>query len=178
MTATVTPLRKAVEANSTSSAFTTKIPTLTEPTGAGVFKLTDPLYGVGVDGKVPAYLQLVPFGGNDNNDTFSLRVWGWSKTGYTATPLYIPQLLIELAVTLGSISGTAIAANMLLADTLVVTYGGTADSSLGNSVISPANDVPANCLVDTRGCEYIEFDFDLTGTGDAANTYWRVTDQD
>lgn len=167
------PLRKAFAANSTSADFTAKIPTSTKPTGTGVFDLCDSQYGVGTNGLVPQFLQLIPFGGNSNNETFSLRVWGWSQV-VNQTALYIPQLLVELAVTFGSIDGTAIATNMLMADTLVVTYGATDEKTLGTTVISPANDVSASALVHLRGCQFIEFDVDLTGTGDAGNVYWRA----
>jgi hypothetical protein len=180
MPATATPLRKARTANSTASSFTAKIPTVTEPTHSdanGIYNLYDSGLGIGVDGRVPKRLLVIPFGGNSNDETFSMRVWGWSKTiGAAGTALWIPQLLAELAVTLGNISATAIEANMLMSDTVVVTYGITDEKTLGVSIMAPANDVPAAAWIDLRGCEKIEFDFDLTGTGDAANCFWRAVD--
>lgn len=175
MSVTVTPLRKAFATNATTTSFTAKIPTATEPTGVGVFNLCDREYGVGNANHVPTYLLLIPFGGNSADETFSLRVWGWSQV-VNQTQLWIPQLLTELAVTLGSISAAAVAANMLMADTLVATYSGTDEKILGTSLITPANDVSASALIHLRGCQYIEFDVDLTGTGDAGNAFWRTLD--
>ncbi len=173
MTASALVLRKALETDSTASSFTALIPTVTEPSGAGVFRLSDIQYGAGCDGHGPKFLQLIPFGGNANNDEFSMRVIGWSKTGLSSAPVYVPQLLLELAVVLGNISGSAIAANTFMADTLTVTYGPTD----GASVISPANDLSANAILHIRGCEYIQFDFDMTTGGDHANCFWRAMDQ-
>lgn len=175
MPVTVIPLRKAFETNAITTSFTAKIPTATEPTGIGVFDLSDSQYGVGNTSYIPSRLQVIPFGGNADDETFSLRVWGWSRV-VNQTDLWIPQLLVELAVTLGNISGTAIAANMLMADTLVATYSASDEKTLGTTLITPANNVSASALIHLRGCQYIEFDVDLTGTGDAGNAYWRTLD--
>ena len=166
------PLRKALTANSTAASFgSSQIPTATEPSGNGVFRLTDPQYGCGFSGRVPDRVLLIPFGGNDSNDVMNLRLWGWSRN--VGSTLWVPTLLAELQATLGAITATAIAASMLLADTITVTYGDTNEKTLGVSVSSPANDVPGNALVHLRGCEYIEFDFKLGVGGDAMNCYWR-----
>ena len=171
------PLRKALETNSTATSFTAKIPTTTAPTGTGVFDLTDSTYGMGVNGCVPEYLMLLPYGGNDNDETFSMRLWGWSRTiGAEGTALWVPQLLVELAVTLSSSSGAAIGTGMLMADTLVATYGITDEKILGVSLMAPANNVPAAAWVNLRGCQRIEFDFDSTGN-DAQNCFWRPVDR-
>lgn len=176
MPATSHPLRKALETNSTASAFTAKIPVAALPTNVGFFNLFDGQYGVGSDGRVPKFLFVQPFGGNANNDTSSMRVWGWSHDVGRGS-LWVPHLLVELAVTLGNIDASAIAANMLLADTLVATYSGTDEKSLGTTLISPANDLPASALVHLRGCQYIEFDFSInSGLGDAMNAFWRAVD--
>ena len=174
------PFRKALATNSTSNAYTQLIPTLTEPTGTGVFKLTDITYGVGVNGRVCDRVLLVPYGGNDDDENFTMRLWGWSKIELAAvgSTLYIPQLLVEFTATLeAAISGAAIGTGMLMADTIAIvgTSGGagTGDRSLGVSFISPADGLGiATALVHTLGCEYIQFDFDL-GTCDAMNCLWR-----
>src|SRR6185503_16249207 len=131
--------------------------------------------GVGNASYVPSRLLLIPFGGNDSNDVFNMRVWGWSQV-VNQTQLWIPQLLVELACTLGNIDGAAIAANMKPCDTLVVTYGSTDEPTLGVTVMSPANDVSGQAIVHLRGCEYIEFDFDLSTNCDAMNCFWRALD--
>lgn len=176
MTVSALRLQKALATDSTAAAFTAKIPTATEPSGVGVFRLSDSSNGLGVDGKSPSHVLLIPYGGNDNNDVMNVRLWGWSRTGLAATPVYVPQLLAELAVTLGNVDASAVGASLFLADTIAVTYGDTNEKTLGVSVSSPANDVPANALVHLRGVEYIEFDFKLGAGGDKMNCYWRGMD--
>ena len=178
MYASVYPLRKALATNSTATEFTAQTPTATEPSGDGVFKLTDSKYGVGVNGKVPDRLFLQPYGGNASNDIFNMRLWGYSKThlpDFSDAYVYVPILLGEWACTLGNISSTALGTNMLLVDTLVLTYGDANERTLGNTVASPANDVAgARAIVFTQGVEYIKFDFDMDTGGDAANCLWRA----
>ena len=170
---TALTLRKALASNSLATSFTTKIPTTTAPDTVaavnGVFDLTDPQYGVGVNGRIQRFIQLIPFGGNTQNLTYDMRVWGWSKTG-EATPIWIPQLLLDVTCTLGSISATAVAANMLMVDTITINDGDDAAAD-----ISPEEDLSASVLLHLRGCERIEFDFDRTGA-DACNCFWRAVD--
>lgn len=169
---TVYELRRALSANSAASAFTAKIPVATKPSGTGVFDLFDRDLGIATHVCAPDYIQVIPFGTDANNETFNLRVWGWSRV---TELLWIPQLLCELAVTLGNIDATAIGASHFLADTVVLTYGAAADSGTGTSILAPANELPCSALVHLRGSELIEFDFDLV-TAAAANCYWRVAD--
>lgn len=163
------PLRAARSSNSTSTSFTAKTPTATEPSGTGIFDLTDTPYGSA--GQVASYIEIIPFATDGNNDTGDLRLWGWSEVANTA--LYIPRLLAEINVVYGNISATAIAANTVMADTLTLADG-AADGTF-TSIISPANDTTASILVHTRGCRWIEFDFDLAGAQEAVsqNAYWR-----
>lgn len=166
------PLRKAQSSNSTDAAFSAKIPTLTEPTGTGVFDLLSKDVALGQNASIPRHVLINPYGTDANDETFSLRLWGWSKT-QDSTPLYIPTLITELAVTLGNISAAAIGANHFMADTITVTDG--AAEGPGRSVISPEGDVGASALIHLLGCRYIEFAF-MLGTGAAMNAYWRGLD--
>jgi hypothetical protein len=127
--------------------------------------------GVCVGLNVPSYIQFIPFGTNGQDDTFEMRVIGWRVTT-DSTPLYIPELLVELAVTLGNISGTAIAANTVMADTIVVNEGPSDGPFM--SVISTADDTSASIAVHTRGCSLLEFDWDLAGAQEAVsmNAYY------
>lgn len=173
---TINPLRKAVSTNSTSTGFTAKIPTTTAKAtslSAGVYDLLDRSLGLHQGNLASRFLHLQPFGTDGADDTFNMRVWGWDVTT-DAIPVYSPILIAQIAVVLGSISGTAIAANTVMADTLTLTYG---DSS--SPIISPASDVSASIILHTRGCRYIEFDWDLAGAqeGVSMNAFWRVFDQ-
>lgn len=171
MSATVMPLQRALTASSTDTSFAAVIPTTTKPSGAGVFDLLDIATSLSVGNNVPRFIQLVPFGTDANNETFDMILRGWSRTtGAAGTAIWVPQILLNLSVTLGNIDAAAIGANHFLADTIVVNKG---DS---DGVISPANDTAASIITHLRGCELFAFYFDLTGAA-AANCYWRVMDQ-
>ncbi len=173
---TINPLRRARTTNSTSTGFTAKIPTTTEPitslTG-GVNDLLDPTLSLHLGQAASRFLEILPFGTAANNNTFDMRVWGWSKT-IDATPLYIPKLLLQLNIVLGNVDGSAIASNTFFADQITIAYGDT-----NAPVISTANDTPASIIVHTRGSRYIEFDWDLAGISEGTNmnAYWHVFDQ-
>ena len=168
--------RLASAANATSGAFTAKTPTATEPSGAKIFKFAS--LGLANGSYGPRQIKLMPFGGNDDNDTFDMRVWGWSQIrnpGVANDNVWIPQLLVTASCTLGNISATSILASSLLCDTITV-GAGAADNADWRVLISPTGDVAATLVVHPLGSEIIEFDFDLTGTGDGANTLWKVLD--
>lgn len=183
MTITANRFRKAMSTDATTAlfgSFTAKIPTLTEPThntltlgssANGKYNLFDTVLGIATVNSMPRYIQLMPYGVGANNNTFDMRLWGWSVTMDTV-PVYIPQLLLELNVTLGNIDGTVIAANAFLADTIAIAKGDTT-----SPIISPANDTPASVLAHCRGCRYLEWDFDSTSSSPAMNCWWRMMDQ-
>jgi hypothetical protein len=168
MTTSAFPLRLAKETNSTATAFTAKIPVVTKPSGDGVHNLFDPNYGYATGTWTPDYIQIIPFGTNGDGDTFDARLWGWSKV--YSEELWVPQLIAEMSIVLGNISGAAIAANTFLADSITVDIGTT------SGLIQTANDTPASVLFHVRGCDLLEFDFDLAGAqeGVSMNAYWRL----
>lgn len=176
MSVNARPYRKARATNSTATTFTAAsfIPTVTK--GTTWIDLLDPAYGAG-GGHVPDWLEFMPYGTDGSNDTFNMQIWGWSQTS-DATPVYIPQLLALVAVVLGNIDAAAIAAGNFLADTLTVTKG-PADNAEWGSVISPANDTVATLILHTRGCQWLDFDWDLAGAqeGVSMNCLWRPMDQ-
>lgn len=115
-------------------------------------------------------LVLLPFGGDADNDQFSLKVVGWNRVGPKAQnglDLWVSVLLAEIAVTLSSaipgVAGRQVVATELFADTLSLTsglavlYQGTADIDLARA------EVPVD------GYEIVEVFFDLTTGGDRAN---------
>src|SRR3989304_4346054 len=121
MTATAYPYRRAVAVNSTSDNFTNKLPTTTKPSGEQVINLFDAKYGIATETYIPKFFNLQPFGDNADGEVFEVRVWGWSKDVTTvATPIWIPQLLLELTVTLGNIAATALGTKNFMADTIAI----------------------------------------------------------
>ena len=173
MSVTAHPFRKAVTVSATSTSYTAKVPTTTKPSGTGVFNLFDRDLGIAIDTYIPKYLLLVPFGSDANDETFDMRLWGWSKT-LEATPLWVPQLIADLNCTLGNIAATALGTNHFLCDTIVIDKGSAEKTFLDPT--SPADDTTGSVLAFLRGVELIEFDFDLTG-GAGANCLWRPLDE-
>jgi hypothetical protein len=165
------PFSYALSTASTATSFTAQVPTTTEPSGAGVHNLLSP-----ATGGVPEYLVLLPFGTNGDNDTFDFRVWGWNKTN-EATPVYIPQLLVDVSVVLGNIAAS-LGSNSFLADTLTVNDG-AADNGPWSSKIDSQEDLACSIIIHTRGCQYIKFDWDLAGAqeGVTMNCLWRPLDK-
>lgn len=182
MPCTALPIRKALTSNSTAADFATApVPTTTEPVHSeanGIFNLYDGGLGIGVNGRVPQWLLLLPYGGNASDDIFNMRVYGWSKTALGGVDtIWVPQLLAQLQCTLGSTDWSAgLGANMKPVDTITATYGITDEKTLGVSLMSPANELPACAWIHLRGCEKIQFDFDRDTGGDAANCFWRAVD--
>lgn len=158
-------LRLAMAANSEAADFTAKVPTTTNPsTNTGFHDLSSSLLGFVAKGESPEWLQVIPFGTNSNNDVFDMRVWGWSKI--FAVDKWVPQLLAQFAVTVGNIAQGE--TNTFMADTIVKTYGGD-----DVDIISPVADVTGSAIIHLRGCQLIEFDFDLGSGAAAMNAWWR-----
>lgn len=174
----VYPLRRARTTSSTATGFTAKVPTATEPTGAGVFDLFDPDLGLATNTFSPSHIHLQPFGTDGDNDTFSMRLWGWSKVyspGITGHDYWVPFVIADLAIVLGNIAG--IGAGEFLADTITITKA--AGEDYFRNAVATANDTPGSIILHLRGAKKFEFDFDLAGAqeGVAMNCYWRVLDQ-
>lgn len=171
MTATALILRKAVSANATSATFTGKTPTTTKPSGTGVWDMLAEATGLHLSRSLSKFINLIPYGVGSDTNTFSMRIWGWSKTNDT-TPVWIPQLLTEVscAISTGTSFANLTASNYCV-DTITTVAGDT-----NAQIITPANDIPGSLLLHMRGCELIEFDFDMTGAT-SANCLWRVMDQ-
>jgi hypothetical protein len=146
--------RAARATNSTDASFASKVPTVTEPAGAGVLALAK-------RSLAPTWLMLVPFGVT-NNQTFDLRVVGWRHLG----SLWLPTILLQFSVTLGNVNGVAgsvPADTDFVADTVSDPATGMGAKGVDCQPTSPANDTPASYMMDTRGCEKVEILFDMTG---------------
>jgi roadblock/LC7 domain-containing protein len=170
---------KALAANSTSDAFGTIIPAVTAPVSAanlGVFDLFSQELGWGGANLVPSHLQLMPYATAANNVTFGVRAWGWNKV--SGSELYVPQLLVNLAVTAGNIAATVLGTNHFMSDTIAVTDG-AADNAEWLSLISDVLDLGSSIIVHTRGCRWIGVEFNVgatTETATAANCLVRPMD--
>lgn len=146
---------KVRSTNSTDGSFPAKIPTVTEPTGAGV------IAWAGRTG-----LLLIPYGTGADDSTFDVKIIGWAKIG----TLWVPALVAQVAVTLSTIVGVAaaeIVATERFADTLALTKG------LG-TIVNPVGDTqPASLMIASQlaAFEKLEFVFDL-GTATAANAIY------
>ncbi len=162
--------RDAFAADNAATSFTNKIPTATKPTGAGVVDLYDASDPRCVRPYIAKFIQLVPYGTTTDNTTFDLRLWAWNKAHFS-TPIWVPQLLLDLTCTLGNIDGTALATSGLMVDTIVINEGDT-----NAALISTADDTIASILVHLRGAEVLEFSLDLTGAV-SANCLYRLLDQ-
>lgn len=158
------PFRRALATDSTDSAFPSRIPTGTEPTGNGVIDLA-PVGG----GVIPNAVLLVPIGTGGDNDTFSVRLIGWRRLGTErATVLWVPVVLVELACTLCAVVGVAgrlVAATERFADTLTLVTG---NDDISIDIVSPTGDVVAHALTDLKGSTKFELTFDSTAAGTTA----------
>ena len=168
------PLLKVLATSATDATFPSKIPTVTEPTGAGVLDLASQ------GGVVPSRIVVLPFGAGADNTTFDMRIIGWRKLGALPTPgeLWIPTVLAQVSCTLSAaigIAGAPLVATDRFADTIILhatitAQGKTTDTdsagaaSTGRIVFtSPANDLVAHFTVELEGCQKVEFTFDMTG---------------
>jgi len=155
------PFAKALAANSTDLAFPSRIPTTTTPADAGVLSLV-----INTDGGVTHDRMLViPYGVGNDNLTFSVRIIGWRLI----STLWVPCILTELACTMSAavgITGAAVVATERFADTItLVTNMGNANVDV--VITSPANDTPAHAVINLKGCQKVEFTFDMTGATSA-----------
>lgn len=137
--------------DATDTAFPSRVPTATEPTGDGVV-------GLPVEGQaVPSYAVLLPFGTDAADEIFAMRVTGWSRV----SGLWVPVTLAELTCTLGTTTGVASytpANTRYFADTLAIVTG---TAGQGVAITSPADNSIAHAIVDLKGCEKVEVTFDL-----------------
>ncbi len=153
----------ALASSDTSTSFTAKAATTTQPT---TNIITPPPIGTGV----PNLLQLIFFGTGSDNDTFDYRVYGYSK----GDTLWIPSLLVGGSATLSTSVGVASALvtnSYRFADTLDIDFG---NSNVSAEVVSPGSgsEEIASLVLDMRGHKLIQLAFDRTGAT-ACNALYR-----
>jgi len=161
--------RKGLATNSDATSFASKVNTLTEPTGDGVHNVG---WGPppGPQGGVTYNAILIhPYAVAGDNDTFSMRVIGWSlvRGSGTVRDLWIPTILCELACTCSAdvgVANSAVLATERFADTLaLVGTSGTLGTNV--DVFSPTGNVKGHAVIDLKGSQKLEFTFDSTSAG-------------
>lgn len=161
-TVPVTPtmnFRKGHATNSTATSFASKIPTITEPSGDGVHKVAPGSW-------MPNAIMAVFFGAGSENDTFSARIIGWRKIatgGGDPNTLYIPMVLAELGCTISATVGIAnspLVATDRFVDTISLITG---NDDVSIDIVSPTADEIGHVVLDIKGCNYLEFSYDMTG---------------
>ena len=179
----ISPVRRSLTANSNSSSFPSKVPTVTEPANDGVIHLTDPRASSGFR---PKRIKLWPIGLGSNNDGFSMRVIGWTRaitnteTNLTYQAIWIPSILAEVTCLMGNVTGVAsspVLDTELFCDTITIVAArqrfysdlGTVDATTTGpagrgsvEILSPTNDTPGYLVVAVSGFEKLEFTFDQT----------------
>lgn len=143
---------KALVANATDSSYASRINTITEPTGVGVFNASG------------ENLQLLPFGTGADNSTFNMRVVGLKALRSGGSVLWLPEIICDLAVILSAsvgVAGADIVAAERFADSIALTSG------IAVLPLVPA-DTNARAILDISEYQKYEILFDLV-TATAAN---------
>ena len=146
------PLSRVLEENSQNVDFDDWGPRATEPVGDGVY--VDGLGGA----TSKLALLLVPFGVGAPGSKFRIRVHSWRHVGGStaANVLWIPLLLAELEVTLGTqrgLSNKVVNEAESFADTIRLVAGDL--SFYGSITEGPI----AHASIDLRGGQKFSFDF-------------------
>lgn len=154
--------RKARSSNATDSAFASKVPTSTKPSGTGVITLMTNVPGQ----PIPNLIEVCAYAVANNNDTFNFRVIGWKQLGSDPnTSLWVPRTLAEIACTVGTAavaaSGKDLLTTELFADTMSLTVG---NANVTVNIVSPADNTIAYASIDIQASPIVEIIFD-DGTG-------------
>ena len=158
-------LRKVRSSNSTvsnSGNFTATAPTTTEITTDTAGVIRPNTKGAGW---IPTRVKVTPFGVGSDTNTFLLRILGWSEIN----KLWVCELLWQGTCTLTTvpgIAGTDVDENQKFCDTIATAEG---NDGVDCQPFSPANDQIAHVVVDVKGAEFLEFQFDRNGSATSAN---------
>lgn len=156
----VSNMDKVRATNATDSSFPSRPPTKTQPSGEGVY---DAANGAAETGNI---LKIIPFGVGSNDQTFDIRILGWSKVGTgVGSGLWVPVILAEASCVLSSsapgVDNKLVDSTNFFCDTITALTALNALTSV--EIVSPANNVPGFLAVDYRGFKLIEIVFDMTG---------------
>jgi hypothetical protein len=155
--------RPARSSNSTDASFPSRVATATQPTGEGVLDL----FGLGGGQRVQA-VKVVPFGSDAANETFKVRVLGWTQT--SGSSLWVPSALTELTCTLATptgVSGHDVADTDFFCDAITIDVGTAAQ---GVRKVEPvADSMAAYVILQVEGHDLIELIFDRNASAASAN---------
>lgn len=163
--------------HSTSAAFPSVIPTVTEPATVDSATPTSNCVVFTPSGK---YATFMVVGTGADNATGKLRLFRWNsvtKTG--ATKLWIPSWICDVTATLGTsigVAGAALIATDRFADGLAVTPAPAATTRDGldiRRVTTGSANLPAEFCIEHQGAERIGVYFDLNSSATALNVLYR-----
>lgn len=149
--------------DSTDASYPARIATATRPSGDGVIDF-------GVRSAAPGTITLLPFGTGADDNTFKMRVLGWSKT---TSGLWVQTLIAEMTCTLSSLTGvlTYVPSDLdFLADIISVTIG------IGIVTLPTSNTAPANVVLGIGGYQIIEILFNMNSSATAANCLYKLSE--
>ena len=154
--------KKAFATNSTSSSFAALIPTVTEPSGDGIWPTS-------IGGAARKQVECLFFGAGADNATFDVQLIGWKRLPSPTNAslhLWIPTLLASFTCTIDAvqigIAGAVCVATDLFVDTIVAKTG-TTDDGINIDILSPAGSSIGQVTVDLKGSQKLQFSFDMTG---------------
>lgn len=117
-------------------------------------------------------LQMIPYGTGSATNTFTMKAYGWRRTGGVGanlTGLWVPYLLASFTVTLGTATGVGgcdVNASQLLATTIALVTG---NANVSNEILSPTGNVIAHIILDAKGAAYVELRFSTGGVATDCN---------
>lgn len=175
--------RKVRRTNATASSFAARVATKTNPNPdtpvAASGTSLDPIPTRGGGGLTQNTAQFLFYATGSDNNTFSARVYGWSRVGPVDQDpnknIYVPVMICEVALTISStlpgVAGCQVVATELFADTITLTTGNTAKCT----ITSPTGDVSAACLeVDFTGFPVLEVVFSTGSSATDMNALYRL----
>lgn len=132
------------ETNSTDTSFSQKLPTTTEPTGEGIF---EPEHNLTL---------LMPYGTDGENETFDMRVYGWTQINSLWIPARVFSVTCTLAaLTLDGVAGEVVDDDDIFCDTIASLVG---DSDV--KLVSNGDSDVSYLIFDHGGFRKLEIDFD------------------
>lgn len=165
-------MRRIAETSATKSSLTTKLPTITKPSGDGVFTILN----APSEGMMASAVKIIPYGAGSDGNTFLFDVYGWVRTveeGLSGKTLWVPILLASfttatLESTLPGVANGYLGTAALFCSTITQTVGNPGISSETIAPGSTANRV-VSIVIDTKGCPLIEIDFSTNSSATSAN---------
>lgn len=147
--------QKWLSANDASTSFASRIPTATKPTTNIVER---------VGSITENMIELVFFGAGSDDQTLDVRLIGWNRTNTSeTTAIWVPTPIAQFSCTLSTAVGVAgldVVATDRFADTIT---GATWNPTSGVEIVSPTGNIIAHVLVDVKGSDILQLDFDSTG---------------